>query len=164
MKDMLSLPGQGQIYIIIDALDECPTSGSPSAREEVLELVRALVRLQPPNVHLCITSRPEVDIQRVFEPLKPLKISLHEEKGQKEDIVNYIKSFLHSDGNMQQWTEEDQQLVINALSEKAGGMSVTSLSLIRHFARCSHILVGFSMLLVNLTDCVAVFLKVSRAF
>jgi hypothetical protein len=67
-----------------------------------------------------------VDIQRVFEPLKPLKISLHEEKGQKEDIMNYIKSFLQSDGNMQQWTEENQQIVIDALSEKADGMSVTS--------------------------------------
>src|ERR1700730_17259945 len=126
MKDMLSLPEQGQIYIIIDALDECPTSGAPSAREEVLELVRALVRLHLPNVHLCVTSRPEVDIQRVGKPLKPLKISLHEEKGQKEDIMKYIKSFLHSDGNMRQWTEEDQQLVINTLSEKADGMSVTS--------------------------------------
>ena len=127
MKEMLSLPGQGQIYIIIDALDECPISGTPSAREEVLELVRALVRLHLPNVHLCVASRPEVDIQRVFEPLKPLKISLHEERGQKDDIINCIKSFLHSDGNMQQWTEEDRQLVINALSERADGMSVTFL-------------------------------------
>jgi hypothetical protein len=125
MKEVLSLPEQGHIYIIIDALDECPTSGMPSAREEVLELVRALVHLHLPNVHLCVTSRPEVDIQRVLETLEPLKISLHEEKGQKDDIINYIKSFLHSDGNMRQWTEEDQQLVINALSEKADGMSVT---------------------------------------
>jgi hypothetical protein len=133
MREMLSLPEQGQIYIIIDALDECPTSGTPSAREEVLELVRALVCLHLPNVHLCVTSRPEVDIQRVFEPLKPLKISLHDERGQKDDIIDYIKSFLHSDGIMRQWTEEDQQLVIDALCEKADGMSVTSF-LIRYLA------------------------------
>jgi hypothetical protein len=126
-KDMLSLPEQGQIYIIIDALDECPTSGTPSARKEVLELIRALVRLHLPNVHLCVTSRLEVDIQSVFEPLKPLKISLHEERGQQDDIINYIKSFLDSDENMRQWTEEDQQLVTNALSEKADGMSVPSI-------------------------------------
>ena len=125
LKEMLSLPEQGQIYIIIDALDECPTSGTPSAREEVLQLVRALIRLHLPNMHLCVTSRPEVDIRRVFEPLKPLKIALHEERGQKDDIINYIKSFLHTDENMRQWTEEDQQLVTNALSEKADGMSVT---------------------------------------
>ena len=126
MKEALRLPEQGEIYIIIDALDECTTSGMPSPREEVLELVKAFVRLHLPNVHICVTSRPEVDIQRVFEPLKPLKIALHEERGQKEDIINYIKSVLDSDGNMRQWTEEDQQLVINALSEKADGMSVAS--------------------------------------
>src|SRR5882672_6500025 len=40
MKDMLSLPGQDHIYVIVDALDECPnTSGTPSAREEVLDLI-----------------------------------------------------------------------------------------------------------------------------
>jgi hypothetical protein len=125
VKEMLSLPGQGQVYILIDAIDECPTSGTPSAREEVLELVGGLVHLHLPNVHLCVTSRPEVDIQRVFEPLDSLRMSLHEEGGQKNDIIHYIKSFLHSDGNMRQWSEEDQQLVIDALSEKADGMSVT---------------------------------------
>jgi hypothetical protein len=63
IKEMLGLPGQGPIYIIIDALDECPNvSGTPSAREEILELVEELVDLKLPNVHLCVTSRPEVDI------------------------------------------------------------------------------------------------------
>jgi len=165
--EMLSLPvlEQGQIYIIIDALDECPTSAMPSAREDVLELVRALVRLHLPNVHLCVTSRLEVDIQRVLEPLKPLKIALHEEEGQKVDINNYINAFVQSDRNMWQWREEDRQLVIDVLSKKADGMLVTSfLILIRRFARCSLILVGFSMLLINLTYCVGVFLKGSRTF
>ena len=126
VTEMLSLPEQGQIYIIIDALDECPTSGMPSAREEVLELVGVLVGLHLPNVHLCVTSRPEVDIQRVLEPLEPLKIALHEERGQRDDVINYIKSSLESDGNMRQWTEGNRQLVTKALSEKADGMSVTS--------------------------------------
>ena len=38
MEDMLRLPGQGPIYVVVDALDECPNfPGAPSAREEVLE-------------------------------------------------------------------------------------------------------------------------------
>jgi hypothetical protein len=125
MKDMLTLPAQGQIYIIIDALDECPnTSGTLSAREKVLELIEGLACLNLLNVHLCVTSRPEVDIRSVLEPLISLQISLHDERGQKDDIINYIKSFVHSDRNMRKWREEDQQLVINELSEKADGMSV----------------------------------------
>jgi hypothetical protein len=127
MKDMLTQPAQGQIYIIIDALDECPnTSGTLSAREKVLELIEGLACLNLLNVHLCVTSRPEVDIRSVLEPLTSLQISLHDERGQKDDIINYIKSFVHSDRNMRKWREEDQQLVINELSEKADGMSVNS--------------------------------------
>jgi hypothetical protein len=124
LANMFSLPGQGQFYIIVDALDECPNSpGRPSAREEVLELIEEFVDTKFPNLHLCVASRPEMDIRLVFEPLvTSLKISLHDENGQKEDIMNYIKSVVHSDRNMRQWREEDKQLVIDVLSRKADGM------------------------------------------
>src|SRR6267154_2235574 len=80
VKDMLNLPGQGPIYIIVDALDECPNlSGTPSAREEVLELIEELVNLGHPNVRLCVASRPEMDIRVILDPLTALKISLHDE-------------------------------------------------------------------------------------
>jgi hypothetical protein len=123
MTDMLSLPGQAPIYIIVDGLDECPNlSGTPSAREVVLELIEELVDLKLPNLHLCVASRPEMDIRVVLEPLTSLKISLHDESGQKEDITAYIKSVVHSDRSMRRWKEEDRQLVIDTLSERADGM------------------------------------------
>jgi hypothetical protein len=123
LKDMLSLPGQGQIFLIVDALDECPNlSGTPSAREEVLDLIGELVDLGLPNVHLCVTSRPEIDIRTVLEPLASLKISLHDEVGQKEDILEYIRSIVRSDRRMRKWIEEDKQLVIDTLSDKSDGM------------------------------------------
>jgi hypothetical protein len=123
LKDMLSLPGQGPIYIIVDALDECPNfPGRPSAREKVLDLIEDLVDLELPNVHLCVASRPEMDIRMVLEPLTSLKISLHDEIGQKKDIVEYIKSVVHSDRRMRKWREEDQNLVIDTLSQYAEGM------------------------------------------
>jgi hypothetical protein len=123
IKEMLSLPGQGPIYIIVDALDECPdVSGTPSAREEVLELVEELVGLNLSNLHLCVASRPEIDIRKSLEPLEPLQISLHDERGQKNDIIEYIKSVVHSDRKMRGWRDEDKELVIKVLSEKADGM------------------------------------------
>ena len=123
LTDMLSLPGQGQIYIIVDALDECPNfPGTPSAREDVLEFVNETVNMKLPNVNLCVASRPEMDIRLVLEPLTTLKISLHDETGQKEDMVKYIKSVVCSDQNMRRWKEEDRQLVVDTLSDKANGM------------------------------------------
>ena len=123
LADMLSLPGQGQIYIIVDALDECPNfPGTPSARENVLEFLNEIVNWKLPNVNLCVASRPEIDIRLVLEPLTTLKISLHDEIGQKKDITEYINSIVRSDRNMRRWNEEDKQLVVDTLSSKADGM------------------------------------------
>ena len=123
LKGMLTLKGQGATYIIIDAIDECPvTSTIPSPREEVLEFVDELVGLHLPELHICVASRPELDIRSALQPLAPHAVSLHDESGQKQDIANYVWSFVRSDRRMQKWREEDQELVIRTLSEKAEGM------------------------------------------
>ena len=164
LKDMLSLPGQRQVYFIIDALDECPNNaGTPSAREEVLELIEDLVRLNLRNMHLCVASRPEIDIRTVLEPLTPLQISLHNESGQKADIIKYIKSVVHSDRRMQKWGADDQQLLVDTLSDKADGMLVT-LFPIWNFPRLTYDVVGFGGSSARSTVCVAAFPQVSGAF
>jgi hypothetical protein len=123
LKEMLSLDAQGPTYIIMDAIDECPiTSSVPSPQEEVLELVEELVGLHLPNVHICVTSRPELDIRTVLEPIAPNAVSLHDESGQKQDIADYVRSFVHSDRRMRKWREQDKELVIRTLPEKAEGM------------------------------------------
>jgi hypothetical protein len=123
LKDTLSCSDHGPIYIIIDALDECPnTFGLPSPRELILDLVKELVELSLPNLHICVTSRPEIDIRTALEPLTSRHVSLHDETGQKKDIVEYVSSVVRSDARMGKWREEDQNLVIETLSDKADGM------------------------------------------
>ena len=123
LKEMLILDVQRPTYIIMDALDECPNlSTIPSPREEVLEFVDELVGLHLSNLHICVTSRPEFDIQVLLGPLTSRPVSLHDESGQQEDIVNYVSSFVHSDRRIRRWREEDKDLVIKTLSEKADGM------------------------------------------
>ena len=98
LKEMLNLDAQGPTYIIMDAIDECSiTSSVPSPREEVLDIIEELVDLHLPDVHICVTSRPELDIQAILGPLTPHPISLHDETGQKQDIADYIRSFVHGD-------------------------------------------------------------------
>ena len=125
LRRMLELPGQLPIFLIIDALDECPnTTGTPSAREEVLDFLDDLVGLRHSNLYICVTSRPEQDIQFVLNPLTSAsrRVSLNEEGGQREDIKSYVRSFVHKDRAMRRWREEDRILVITTLIERAGGM------------------------------------------
>ena len=120
---MLRLPQQPTMYIIVDAIDECPNiSGIPTAREKVLDFLEELINLELPNLRICVTSRPEVDIQSILEPVASAHVSLHDEIGQKRDILHYIDAFVHSDRRMRKWRQEDKQLVIDTLSEKAQGM------------------------------------------
>jgi len=102
LKDMLTLPNQPPVYIIIDALDESPDmSGLPSPQELVLDLMKELVELSSLNLHLCVTSRPEIDIRKALEPLTSCRVSLHEQSGQRQDIIGYVTSMGHSDPKMQ---------------------------------------------------------------
>ena len=125
LKEMLTVGKLGATYIIVDALDECPTSsGTPSAREQVLGLVTDLVNLQNPNLRLCVTSRPEVDVWKVLQHLASHSVCLHDEMGQTRDINNYISSFVNSDasGFMSKLREEERNLIIHKLRQEAAGM------------------------------------------
>ena len=120
LKEMVSLPDQGPIYLIVDAIDECPRNSYMSTpRTEVLNLVKNIVNLRLPNLHICITSRRELDIQSTLKPLALLRVPLHSQSGQKTDIMDYIRGIVNSEDNMRRWREEDRKLVIETLSERA---------------------------------------------
>src|SRR6266403_940535 len=125
LKRMLTLPDQRPTYLIIDALDESPnTSGISSPREMVLQFLKELVDLPLPNLHICVTSRPEFDIRDVLQPLTSRRVTLHDQSGQKQDIEDYARSVVYSDSQriMKRWRKEDKELVIKTLSERADGM------------------------------------------
>lgn len=120
---MLTLSVQRQIYLIIDALDESPNAtGMPTPRERVLQFVEDLVNLRLSNLHICVTSRPEIDVRNVLESLTSCQVSLHDQSGQKKDIEAFIWSVVYSDTRMKRWKQEDKDLVIKTLSERAEGM------------------------------------------
>ena len=125
LEEMVTLPNQHPTYLIIDALDESPnTPGIPSPRERVLQFVRELVEICVPNLRICVTSRPEIDIRKALEPLTSRRVSLHDQSGQKEDIADYVRSIVYSNSEqfMGRWRTEDKELVVKTLSERANGM------------------------------------------
>ena len=123
LKDLLNLGGLPPVYLIVDALDECPNpSVVRSPRAEVLNLLKELVKTKIENLRMCVTSRPELDIKGVLDPLTFRSISLHDESGQKRDIEDFVKSVINTRPKKGVWKEEHRKLAINVLIEKSNGM------------------------------------------
>ncbi|KAN0141733.1 Ankyrin repeat-containing domain protein [Lactarius tabidus] len=123
LRDMLTIARSVPIYLVMDALDECPDDSgdrsSRSPRGKVLSVVAELVELWLPNLRLCITSRPELDIRTIIKPLAPQEISLHEESGQNQDINTYVTFVIQLVNN---WRASDKEMVISELTKNADGM------------------------------------------
>ena len=123
LKDLLSFPGQAPVYLIVDGLDECPnTSVVRSHRAEVLTLIVELVKTEILNLRICVTSRPELDIKDVLDPLTSFSVSLHDERGQNRDIEDYIRSMINTRPKKGKWKEEHRVLAIDVLIKMANGM------------------------------------------
>ena len=123
LKDILTTKRSAPIYLVMDALDKCPNDSgdlpSRSPHGKVLSVVEELVKLRLPNLRLCITSRPEVDIRTILKPLATQQISLHEEGGQNRDINAYVAFIVQS---VTKWRDDDKKMVIDKLTENANGM------------------------------------------
>jgi hypothetical protein len=78
LREMLSVHGQGKVYIILDALDECSNnSGMPTSREEVMTLLKNLTSLRLPHVHIWVNLRRRVLHTRIEEePRTPLSYAV----------------------------------------------------------------------------------------
>lgn len=119
---MLTVTAEHPIFIIMDALDECPDTGMPTPREAVLNLVKDLVHLRLQNLRICVSSRLETDIQTKLKPLTVNEISLHDEIRQMIVISKFVSSSVSLDEHMTKWRDEDKKLVVKELSDRADGM------------------------------------------
>jgi hypothetical protein len=110
LEDLLGLPGLAPVYLIVDALDECPnTSAVQSPRAKVLNLIEELIKSHITNLRICVTSRPETDIKDILDPLICRYVSLHDERGKQRDIEEYIKSVINTHPKNKRWKVEHKQ-------------------------------------------------------
>ncbi|KAJ4859640.1 ankyrin repeats (3 copies) domain-containing protein [Trichoderma breve] len=100
-----TLRGFTNVYIIIDALDECPNINTQ--REELLEILHYILDSNLNNLHMFCTSRKESDID----------VSLQIER----DIGEYIDSTL-TNAKYSSWPILIKAEVRKALIEKSDGM------------------------------------------
>jgi hypothetical protein len=115
-----------EVWIIIDALDECHTRKAPST-EGLLSWISKLLKSEQRNVHLLVTSRPEQDI---ISDINKYELACNEDiiPIQNEligdDIHAYIETTVKEDDRFERWRSRPkvQAEIITKLTEKADGM------------------------------------------
>ena len=110
-----------EIFLAIDALDECPRDGP---RQSVLDLLKTIRKWEIPRLHMLITSRNEPDIGSCLG-LPTSQQVLMENIGLNQDISKYIESRLDTDCRLLKW-HQHRDRIAKTLSEKAKGMYVAS--------------------------------------
>ena len=77
----------GKVFLILDALDECPEAVNRKERSLLLPLITGLQNKYSEKIHVLVTSRPEPDI---FEHLVECT-ALDIEENQGSDISAFVK-------------------------------------------------------------------------
>lgn len=113
-----------EVWIVLDALDECHTRRGPST-EGILSWIREALNSDQRNVHLLVTSRPVQDIKSgIIEfaynnSIVPIQSSLI-----SDDICSYVRTRVREDNGLKRWRSqpEVQDEIETRLMEKADGM------------------------------------------
>jgi hypothetical protein len=109
-----------QVYIILDAVDECSSAGSTGGRSQVLEALKVIHEWLEKSIHILVTSRKEIDIERTLHPLLTEE-SVNVRNFIDQDIKVCIKNELAS-ARFQHWPLGVVEEVESSLIHRADGM------------------------------------------
>lgn len=113
-----------EVWLVLDALDECHTRRGPST-EGLLSWIKEVLDPEKRNVHLLITSRPEQDIEFGIRKLAhdndivSIQSSLI-----TDDIRAYVRARVREGYGLERWRSqlEVQNEIETELMKKADGM------------------------------------------
>jgi hypothetical protein len=109
-----------KIFIILDALDECPVNARES---DILPFLQRLVDLEIHGLHLFVTSRPERDIRRRMDMFSSHFLDLHSASEHDDALAHYVSTELSSERyRAHHWPLNIKDQAEKALSKKAKGM------------------------------------------
>ncbi|TVY45290.1 putative ankyrin repeat protein [Lachnellula subtilissima] len=120
LRDVIA--GFDNIYIVLDALDECPKI---EERSRLLELLHDICDWDLSSLHVLVTSRRESDIAESFTnftgELDNFTSIIAAGPQVEEDITKYLQQQLHS-SLFRKWKKSLRRDVEIALASKADGM------------------------------------------
>ncbi|KAH9965039.1 hypothetical protein BGW80DRAFT_1255032 [Lactifluus volemus] len=122
LKDMLRLPGQAPIYVILDGIDECPKRLTVFPLVKMSDVRRGACGFtSSKSPHLCqqSTRRRHHGCHCAFST----SFHFSPQRGRtKEELIQFVRSVVDSKPGMRNWAAEDKELVIDLLLQKADGM------------------------------------------
>jgi len=122
LKDMLSQASCNfdDVFIVLDALDECPKDGDRAPLLLTISEIIAGVH----NLHLFATSRRLVDIEEALTPLLSFSAIPLQGTVLALDIKMYISCQLATDSSLKKWSSDIKSEIENSLTLGANGMYV----------------------------------------
>src|ERR1700730_9139363 len=109
---ILILEAFEDVYIVLDALDEC------TERKDLLKWITEMASWRKGKLHLMATSRPEEDIAKHLRLLDPYHVNIKQDLVSR-DIERYINSILYDEDSFEQWDDETKTNVKNTVLESA---------------------------------------------
>ncbi|KAH7069938.1 hypothetical protein BKA63DRAFT_569533 [Paraphoma chrysanthemicola] len=125
-----------QIYIVLDALDEC------TQRKELMDVLETVAKWQLANVHLLMTSRKERDIESSLEIYVEDKDAVCLERDVVDkDIQLYVQQRLRDEKSLSKWNQDAivRQEIEHALMRGARGMFRWAVCQLDTLAKCRNL-------------------------
>lgn len=117
------------IFVVIDALDECTTT------EELMTFLETAIEWELPSLHLLLTSRKTIEIDEVLTTLVQASAALT--PGDIDpDIQRYLSRVLRDDKDFKRWDRKSLAEIEDVLAKRASGMYVPRPASGNH--RCAH--------------------------
>jgi ankyrin repeat domain-containing protein 50 len=110
------------IFIITDALDECPKHGGRELRNDLLGLITEIKSWSLSNIHLLVTSREESDIREALTPLLTTSAISIQGCEVEADIKKHIEYQLATDPKLKGWSKDLKTRIEATLVKGANGM------------------------------------------
>jgi len=110
------------LFIVVDALDECPKDEGKELRKELLDLIAEIKSWPTSNIHLLVTSRQEPDIKEKLAPLLTAPAISLEGSGVEGDIEKHVKNQLSTDPKLKGWSDDLKAHIERTIVKRANGM------------------------------------------
>jgi len=111
---------QGEVFLLVDALDECPSDGG--VRQELCATLVDFSSWGLSNLHILATSRREPDIEESLSKISDMTAISIQNNVVDTDVELHVKSQLANDMKLKKWPSHIKEEIEVALVKGANGM------------------------------------------